>query len=234
MKIEERYLDGTYLNKNPDWDRSDSKWKAGLVKKILHSNLIYPNSIVEIGCGAGDVLRALRLSYQQVQLAGFDVSPQLEEFWREDHLGIDFHLGDFFEQNIVKFDVMLMLDVFEHVRDPFTFLEKSRPHANFFVFHIPLDLSAQAVVRSSPLLKVRRSVGHLHFYTKDLALETLNDCGYIVLEWHYSGISSINQNRSFRTRFGNLFRSLLRLLGQDISVRILGGETLVVLAKAKC
>ena len=234
MKIEERYLDGTYFDKNPDWDRSDSKWKAELVKNILDSNLIYPSSIVEIGCGAGDVLRILRLSYQQVQLAGFDISPQLEAFWREDHSGIDFHLGDFFEQNIIKFDVMLMLDVFEHVRDPFTFLEKSRSHANYFVFHIPLDLSAQAVARSSPLLKVRRSVGHLHFYNKDLALETLNDCGYRVLEWRYSGISMMHINRSLRTRFGNLFRSFLSLLGRDISVRILGGETLVVLAKAKC
>ena len=33
----------------------------------------------------------------------------------------------------------------------------------------------------------RRGVGHLQFYTKDLALETLTECGYTIDEWRYTG-----------------------------------------------
>jgi len=57
MKIEKRYLDGTYLLTNPNCDREDSAKKANLVTDILKSHDISPKTIYEIGCVAGDILR---------------------------------------------------------------------------------------------------------------------------------------------------------------------------------
>jgi hypothetical protein len=124
-----------------------------------------------------------------------------------------------------------MLDVFEHVRDPFTFLEHSRQHARHFVFHIPLDLSAQSVLRGSPLMGVRKSVGHLHFYTRELALETLTDSGYTIDDWRYTHAAEtlVTHHTAF-TALTNLPRRLLRSFSADFSARLLGGETLIVLA----
>lgn len=144
---------------------------------------------------------------------------------------LEFHLGDFHTINKQKYDVLLMLDVFEHVRDPFTFLESSIPYATYFVFHIPLDLSASSVLRTQPLLQSRKKVGHLHFFTKDLALETLQDCGYKVIEWRYTGASLSSPNRSWKTRLASLPRRLAYTVNRDFGVRLLGGETLLVLAK---
>jgi SAM-dependent methyltransferase len=230
MGIETRYLDGTYLADNPEWDRADAAWKAAQVRAILNANRITPRSICDIGCGSGDVLANLRDAFPLASLAGFDISPQLEPFWRH-HSGINFTCGNFHSLNTTRFDVLMMLDVFEHVRDPFSFLENSRSHAEYFVFHIPLDLSALSVARGGPLMRQRRGVGHLHFYTRELALETLTDCGYTVIDWRYTrAAETVTTHRKLKTRLANLPRRLLRAIDADFSARCLGGETLVVLA----
>ena len=160
-------------------------------------------SIVEVGCGYNDILRYLREFYPSCFLVSFDISPQAKIFWSDDSHCIEFNLSDFHNFNTKKFDILLMLDVFEHVRDPFSFLENSREHAKYFIFHIPLDLSAQAVARKSPLIQARRNVGHLHSYSKELALETLEDCGYEVILWRYTGASMTMPNRSIKTWIAN-------------------------------
>lgn len=235
MKIEQRYLDGSYLQKNPNWDRADATWKADQVLKILTDHKVAPTSVCEIGCGSGDILRSLSSRLTAARLVGYDVSPQLANFWNSVEPGLSggptFHLADFHTKNTEVFDLLLMLDVFEHVRDPFSFLEATRPHAKKFVFHIPLDLNAISVARRSPLIAARRNVGHLHFYTKDLALETLTDSGYKIIDWRYTGASLNMQTRSVKTHIARLPRRVAGLINKDWAVRILGGETLVVLAE---
>jgi hypothetical protein len=119
-----------------------------------------------------------------------------------------------------------MLDVFEHVRDPFTFLEDARRHARHFVFHIPLDLSALTVLREAPLMHARRKVGHLHSYTKELALETLRECGYTLIDSRYTEAFAMGQ----ASKLAALPRRLAYAINKDLGVRLLGGETLLVLA----
>ena len=130
--------------------------------------------------------------YSLPSMDDYDISPQVKKFWQlipEFHSGdIRFFLEDFHSFSSDHFDVLVMIDVFEHVRDPFTFLELSRNFPDYFVFHTPLDLSAQSVLRGLSLIRTRSSVGgHLHSYTSELALETLVDCGYQIVDYHYSG-----------------------------------------------
>ena len=232
--LESRYQDGTYLAENPDWDRVDASWKAHLVTSILTDHELKPAAVCEVGCGSGDVLAHLLTLIPNARMTGYDISPLVARFWDEhvtEQGSPEFHLGNFHEIDRNVYDVMLMLDVFEHVRDPFSFLEKSRPHAKHFVFHIPLDLSASSVARVSPLMNVRRKVGHLHYYTKDLALATLADTGYEVIEWRYTGASLRAPNRSLKTRLASLPRRLAHAINKELAVRLLGGETLLVLAR---
>lgn len=232
--IESRYLDGAYLTDNPTWDREDASWKAGNVAALLADHKIDPAWICEVGCGHGDVLRHLRKALPSTRMTGFDISPQASQFWKTEGLadaGLNFVMGDFHCINRDRYDVLLMLDVFEHVRDPFTFLEDTRSTAAHFIFHIPLDLSASSVLRGKRLTEVRRKVGHIHYYTKDLALATLQDCGYEVIEWRYTGASLQSPNRSLKTRLAALPRRFVFALNRDFGARLLGGETLLVLAK---
>jgi len=233
MGVESRYLDSSYLKQNPDWDRSDAPWKAFHVLKILQDNNIAVQRVCELGCGSGDILASISKKLPSVTAVGFDISPHLKKFWKEhsENEHLQFVHGDFSKINTEVFDLMLMLDVFEHVRDPFTFLEDARNFARFFVFHIPLDLSASSVARGYPLLDGRRKVGHIHYYTKDLALATLNDTGYEVVEWRYTGASLNSPNRSLITRLVSPFRRFFYFLNRDFAVRVIGGDTLLVLAR---
>lgn len=233
-KTESRYFDSSYLDENPDWDRQDAPWKASQVLSMLSENQLKPKSICEIGCGSGDILVHLLESLPSVGMTGFDISPQVVSFWEQhkEVSGIEFHLGDFHKINNSRYDLLLMLDVFEHVPDPFSFLENSRLCSDYFIFHIPLDLSASSVARGTPLLKSRSQVGHLHYYTKDLALATLEDTGYEIINWRYTGAYLNAPNRTLKTQLASIPRRLLFALNKDLGVRLLGGETLIVLAKS--
>jgi hypothetical protein len=230
--VERRYLDGTYLADNPEWDRSDAPWKARLVERILADHGVSPASICDVGCGSGDVLEQLKGAFPSATLTGFDVSPQLERFWAEKE-GIAFRRGIFGEINTRRYDVVLMLDVFEHARDPFSLLESTRRFADYFVFHIPLDVSALNVLRGAPLVHARSKIGHLHFYTKEIALELLGECGYGIVDARYTGAYAVGARHSLRTALAALPRRIAYALHKDLGVRLLGGETLLVLATAR-
>ena len=180
--IEQRYQDGTYLVHNPDWDRSDSAWKALLIGAILNEFKLSPASICEVGCGAGDVLVQMKKSYPDAMLTGYDISTDAARFWKdhEGH-GIQFHCGDFLVLNQEHYDCILLLDVIEHLVNLFSFLTGIRERAKYFVFHFPLDLSASTVIREKPLLLARQNVGHMHYFTKGLALALLRESGFDVI-----------------------------------------------------
>lgn len=232
--ISRRYLSGDYAEKNPDWDSTDSPWKADRVAELLECHQIFPASIADIGCGAGGVLAALRARYPAAELTGFDIAPGLPHLWQV-HAGRDirFVLGNFLELNQQRYDLLLVLDVLEHLGDPFTFLHRLRDHGDLMIFHFPLDLSAISVLRQTPLLHVRAKVGHVHFFTRGLALALLDECGYEVIEALYTGAALNAPQRSLKTRLAGLLRKLVYALNRDVGARLLGGETLMVLARPR-
>lgn len=232
--VSRRYLSGEYAEKNPDWDSGDAPWKAGLVMELMKRNNIRPETLVEVGCGSGGVLAELRETCSGTVLSGYDIAPGAASFWsRHDAADIQFHVGDFLAVNKRMFDVVLMLDVLEHLGDPFTFLERLRAHGRFMVFHIPLDLSAISVLRESPLLHVREQVGHLHYFTRNLALAMLKESGYEIVEARFTGASFSAPRRSIKTRLAGLLRRAVYGLNHELGARLLGGETLLVLAKPR-
>lgn len=231
--IEKRYHDGSYLANNPDWDRQDCLWKSNLVKHVLNEFKINLKSVCEIGCGTGDVLVHLKKSYPDCEYTGYDISPQAKQFWNEHKAdGIRFYCGDFQELNTQYYDCILLLDVIEHLSDPFHFLDAIQKKAKYFVFHFPLDLSASTVLREKTLLNARTKVGHIHYFTKGLALALLKDANFNILHCQYTKAYWKGQDRGLKTRIAGLPRYLINRIDKDFGVRLLGGETLIVLAEA--
>lgn len=229
-RVEHRYLTSDYAEKNPTWDSEDSPWKARLILDMLDAHGLKPTHIADVGCGAGAVLAELQRALPGTKLTGFDIAPDAQRFW-EQHRGIEFRLGDFFSLSQCHYDVMLVLDVVEHLEHPFSFLARLRTHADHFVFHFPLDLSALSVLREKPLLYVRSKVGHLHYYTRRLALALLAECGFEVIDWRYTGATFTAPRRTWKTRLASVFRRLAYGFSRDLGARLLGGETLIVLAR---
>jgi hypothetical protein len=128
------------------------------------------------------------------------------------------------------FDLLLCIDVFEHVEDYIGFLKKLRAKARVKIFHIPLDMSAQWVLRGGPILLSREQIGHLHYFNKDTALATLQDTGYEVSDWFYTP-AALDKPRSVKAKLARLPRQTLSAINPDLSARMLGGYSLLVQAQ---
>ena len=123
------------------------------------------------------------------------------------------------------------IDVFEHVEDYMGFLRKLRTKAQYKIFHIPLDLSVQGILRRSFLPARRESVGHLHYFTEDTALATLRDTGYRILEASFTTVDAQIQHPTRKGRIAKWPRTLLGKVNPSVASRVLGGFSLLVLAE---
>lgn len=230
--MKEMYESDLYEKQNPSWHEGDSPWKAAQIEKIIAKNELEFLSICEIGCGTGEILLNLEKAFPGVGLSGYEIAPQAYERARLKQTDrTQFYLEDLLAQQGASFDVLLAIDVMEHVEDYVGFVEKLKPMARYKIFHIPLDLSAQSVARSRPIMDLRRNVGHLHYFYKETALATLRDCGYSVVDYCYTASRLELPNQARSSRLMRVPRKMMFSVNQDLAVRVLGGYSLLVLAE---
>lgn len=228
----DRYLDGAYLADNPGWHAEHSGVKARWIDEILRRNGLRPEKIAEIGCGSGEILVELKKRRPQAEYVGFEISPQAHAICLpKESPGLQFKHEDFLESGADDFDLVLAIDVFEHVPDYLGFLRSLRDSSCYAVFHIPLDLSVQALLRGTTYPILRERTGHLHYFFKYTALATLRDCGYEIIDWNYTRSSQELPGKGLRTKIANLPRKLVQAFSPDFSARLLGGYSLLVLAR---
>lgn len=230
--MESIYTDGTYLRNNPDWHVDDSPWKAKHIATMLERHGIVPQTVCEIGCGAGEVLRALSADLPaSTRFFGYEISPEAYEICkRKSSERLSFRFADLLDDEAARFDVVMAIDVFEHVEDYFGFLRKLRAKGQYKIFHVPLELSAQQVMRGTPLIDARRSVGHIHHFSKETALATLQDCGYRVIDHFYTSGRTELGGLGWKSQLLRLPRQALYRVSPDAAARVLGGYSLLVLA----
>ncbi|RJP51341.1 MAG: class I SAM-dependent methyltransferase [Anaerolineaceae bacterium] len=227
------YQSGEYLEKNPHWHAADSPWKAEQILKMIRKQNLHPATVCEVGCGAGEILNNLHAQLPETNFFGYEVSPQAYEICSaKSKERLRFFLGDLLETK-ESFDLLLCIDVFEHVPNYLSFLERLRGHAGQFIFHIPLDLSLLTILRPKRLMQTRDGVGHIHMFTAEMALGVLKDTGYEVMDLFFTagGLELEKNQRRLRTVLANLPRHVLGKINPRLAARILGGYSLLVLAK---
>lgn len=234
--LQDLYTSGDYLEKNPTWHVEDSPWKAKQVMRIMAQNYIVPETICEVGCGAGEILKQLQENLENdCTLWGYEISPQAFELCKSrSNEKLHFKLADFTREQDVYFDVILLMDVIEHLEDYFSFLRAVKPRGHYKILHIPLDLTMNTVV-SGKLIKFRESYGHIHHFTKDIALQMLKDLGFEVLDYFYTSASldlpSTGSTQELKRNLLKLPRKLFFALNRDVAARVLGGWALLALVK---
>lgn len=220
---------GEYLKHNPTWHQEDSGWKASQIDDILKRNNIQPKSVLEVGCGAGAILHHLSKRYPDATFMGSDISEaslEMAQSYATDKIS--------FTNGVAPtdhFDIMLMMDVFEHVDDYIGFLKEHRPLADNHVFHIPLDMTVYKILRPKVLMHNRLNIGHLHYFTKETALETLRYAGYTIMDYRYSLWGLETPQPTLLKKIGRLPLWLLCKISRDFAAKTLGGMSLVVLTK---
>src|SRR5580704_3226198 len=133
------YTGGAYLEKNPLWHTDESPFKVKQLLKMFRKNGLHPGTICEVGCGAGEVLNLLQPQLDNAcHFWGYDISPQALEMCQDKTKErLQFKLGDISREEGAFFDLILVLDVIEHVEDYFGFLESIRPKSDLKIFHFP-------------------------------------------------------------------------------------------------
>lgn len=229
---EEKYIGGEYLENNPDWHVQDSPWKAVQIIQLMQRNQLNPKTICEVGCGAGEILLQLQLKMNsKCQYWGYDISPQAIQLAQtRANSQLQFKLSDFTTESDAAFDLILVIDLIEHLEDYYSFLRNIKSKSQYKILHIPLDLYVLSILRYKSLLRTRDVYGHIHYFTKEIALSALRETGYEVLDYYYTPALDMT-TKTFKARLIKSPRKLLFSLNKDLAVRMLGGYSLMVLVK---
>lgn len=247
MVVSDFYTNDMYIKKNPGWHVGSSPWKAAGILRMIRRHALQLQTVCEIGCGAGEILRILQQELDpDCTFVGYDIAPQAIDLAKaRENAQLHFHRADFAQQDTVSFDLILMIDVLEHIENCFQFLRDIRPKSQYKMFLLPLDISAAAVVRNE-LIDYRHATGHLHFFTKDIAIEVIQEAGYEILDAFYllppldPSPWSLHPLRCLRKVIRLTKRGLQRFPGhmlytfhRDLAVRLFGGWKLMVLVREK-
>ena len=228
----ELYTDGRYLAINPSWHSEESAWKAQQIRRMLQQHALMPATICEVGCGVGEVLNQLQMTMDPTcEFWGYDISPQaiaLCQSRANDRL--HFIQGSATDAPEAQYDLLLVLDVMEHVEDYYSFLRELRSKGRHIMLHIPLELSAQTVLRSQGLLRTQAAYGHLHYFTRETALQALANAGYTVVDAVYTRRALEEPTRELPRWLLHYPRALLFAVNEHLAARLLGGFSLLVLA----
>ncbi|HEY2463013.1 MAG TPA: methyltransferase domain-containing protein [Steroidobacteraceae bacterium] len=225
------YTDGAYLEATGGtWHLEDAPFKAREVVKILARHPeVRADTICEIGCGAGGILSELqKLLPNHTTFTGYEISPQAHALsTKTPTVRCEYVLGDAFA-DVSAFDLVLVMDVVEHVEDCFSFLRRATQKGRWKLYHIPLDAHASAILRGT---NAWDGVGHIHLFTIETALKSVEHAGQRVVDWTLTEAALAKANKSVRTRMANLVRLAVGKFSRKLAARLIGGYSILVLAE---
>jgi len=160
-------------------------------KEILQLLPLDSNVVMEVGCGAGETLNWLKKTGKCSKTIGIEYNPDIAEAAKEN---VDIIMSGDVEQidpNIAEgsVDLLLCLDVLEHLRDPWTTLKKLSKYVRnggFVIASIP-NVRHKSVLL--PLLFNSKweyttaghlDITHLRFFVRETAISLVEGAGFSV------------------------------------------------------
>jgi cyclopropane fatty-acyl-phospholipid synthase-like methyltransferase len=228
------YIDGTYLRLHPTWHAEDSQWKAAQVLTMLRRNGMSVRSVLEVGCGAGEVLAVLQAAMpKNSDFRGYEIAADAYAMCSSranDQLRFTLQVPG--EAIHHRADLVIALDVLEHTEDYFSFLRTLRETAPYCMLHVPLDLSLQSLLFGLPQ-RVRKTAGHLHYFTAPILTNAVQECGFEIVDAMYTKPAIERPSASLRGKMARYPRQIAAACSEHWAALILGGFSMMVLAKRK-
>lgn len=137
--------------------------------------------LLEIGCSTGFMLDFFKKNGLDVM--GIELSDEFVPFLKNRGYEIFLSLEDLIDLNPgLKFDIITHYFVFEHIRNPFDFLEKSYQLLNkggWIIMEVPSATDALTSLYNIPAFeKFYWSIAHHFYYTPKSITYILNELGY--------------------------------------------------------
>ena len=190
------------------WRREDetnrtnpaSKHRIHLVLQELKRLEKPPSLLLDIGCGNGELLRRVNQVFPQTRLWGMDVSKQAAQLATDVVQRVYVHdLTVAPLQASVRFDVVVMTELLEHLKQPVALLKNLRAS---------LSEHAHVIITTptGPMTPYDRAIGHV----KHLTLSELEVC------CSQAGYETVRAYR-WGFPFHSLYRIIVGLLGENVS-----------------
>lgn len=235
-----RYTSGEYCARCPSWHQDDSSWKVDQLMQTVPAGFwqgmaTAPVRVVDIGCGAGGVLghlgRTLAASAITIDGLGIEIADDALALARQAWPELAFQRRAVHELED-RYDVGLLMDIVEHVENPWQLIRDAMSRCRFMIFHIPLDDSFLTEVANLYAYKAR-SMGHIHFHTRRKALWLLESSGLEVLSQRLTPAFSVQSSRglSAKHRMMSYPRKILAAISPATCARCLGGMSLMVVTR---
>jgi SAM-dependent methyltransferase len=231
--MQDIYNDSTYLKSNPEWHEEDALFKSEKILKLLEKIPGAFQTIAEAGCGSGQILVELSKKLPDIiKFYGFDISNDAIAIAKKKETArIKIEQKDFAgdEAENYFFDVLLVIDVIEHVENYFKFLDGIAKKGKYTIFHIPLDMSLWSLFREKMLIESKERVGHIHHFTEDFIKSILADHGFKIIDQIYTEPSF--EVKSFKQGGINNIRKLLFAINKKFASKTLGGYSILLLTE---
>jgi len=217
--IRKLYEEEDYIKMNPLLHAEDSQWKIETLLPFIDLfcklNKKKTITILDIGGGAGLVLKGISKyitenHFLEVRKYAVDFSKKMLEVQKKNNPDlIECLNGDINKINLRNWeiDIILMIDVLEHINNPKLTLKKLRKISKFIIFKVPLEdnftLNLFNLLTFGRLRRIIiRKVGHINIYNlSNLKNDISVNCGKIV----FSSLSNVHAHLLHSSRSKNLY-----------------------------
>lgn len=232
--MENLYTNNQYWKNNSDYHEGDAIFKAENSLKLISKININKNSnILDFGCGSGKYLHIIS-NFLECNCVGIDISEEAisraNKLYKKEN--VNFLVKSIDELSNEKFDLIILNDVIEHIEDYITFIKKIKKKTTYIYFNIPLEINLISILRNN-FIKSYNDVGHLHFFTKDSALQILRHSGLniIISKYFFYSKHNFKKNKTFKSLIIYLLIPLIKIINKNLCVKLLGNASLGVLVK---
>jgi 2-polyprenyl-3-methyl-5-hydroxy-6-metoxy-1,4-benzoquinol methylase len=186
------------------------------ITPLLPSN---PRSVLEVGAASGATLKWLKTIFPDIETTGVELNPAMRDELRQN---TDISLIGRIEEcmpQLRAYDLILLLDVLEHLSDPLDTLRQlcallnpqgtvivSLPNVAHLSVSVPLLLRRKFEYQDAGILDRT----HMRFFTEDSAIELLNDAGLTVKNGLISGLAGPKSRLIDRVSLGLLRHHLTK------------------------
>ena len=141
----------------------ESHYKINVLSSIIPKGLRF-GRVLEFGCGNAAGLKLMSKFTKVNDLTGIDISKKMIELAKKNFPKAKLIRGDLktLKKLNRKFDLILLLDILEHLPDPQEALRIARQKAKFLAIKVPLEKTFYNDVFGYNLSS---DTGHLHFFT---------------------------------------------------------------------
>lgn len=168
------------------------------LRRLLHNLKSLPADakILEVGCGAGSFIRAIKESHPDLDCYGTDLSQSAINQANKLNNNISFSVcGDnYFPYPNSHFDFIFFTDVLEHVNWPENFLVEIKrvlkDNGVLFLF-IPCEKDVFSIWKYLNILGLKKDLtkkfaGHINYYSRKEVINLLDRVGFNVLDKTYA------------------------------------------------